>query len=227
MSSLSSGEETSATSNYGANTQQQQQPQQSSRRGSQSSPQRKESVPDSIPPQPSSPQYGSNRRPQSPHAAASVAQTKSSGNDSDGEPIVLTPSAPCTPSMTGQSDNRPRAVVGTTRSAAAAATEDITESSMESLNQQPRAMAPQPSRSFSGNQQSLASSIERTERPSPLPNQLLADISQFKIEGFAKRFFSTHKRGIFRKKVPLTQLVLWEKVKTWNYHLISTLIIIR
>lgn len=56
-----------------------------------------------------------------------------------------------------------------------------------------------------------SSAATGTRPNSRLPNDLIADINQFKIEGFAKQFFSTHKRGIFRKRVPVDRLVVWEK----------------
>eukprot|EP00158_Paraphelidium_tribonemae_P003193 Partr_v1_DN25949_c0_g1_i3_m68372 putative Rho GTPase activating protein 39 len=44
-----------------------------------------------------------------------------------------------------------------------------------------------------------------------LPYNLKSDIGQFKIEGFAQQFFSTHKRGIFRKRVPIDQMLVFTK----------------
>ncbi|KAL2916168.1 hypothetical protein HK105_204259 [Polyrhizophydium stewartii] len=44
-----------------------------------------------------------------------------------------------------------------------------------------------------------------------LPPNLLQDISQFKIDGFAKKYFSEHRRGIFRRKVPVEKMLLYQK----------------
>jgi hypothetical protein len=46
-----------------------------------------------------------------------------------------------------------------------------------------------------------------------LPSQLRFDINQFKLEGFAKKYFMTHKRGIFRRRVPVEKMLLWTKVE--------------
>ncbi|KAI9297276.1 hypothetical protein K502DRAFT_301114 [Neoconidiobolus thromboides FSU 785] len=48
-----------------------------------------------------------------------------------------------------------------------------------------------------------------TSTPKSLPPGLKQDINQFQIDGFAKRFFSTHKKGLFRKKVPLEKMLTW------------------
>ncbi|KAI0236254.1 hypothetical protein L0F63_003880 [Massospora cicadina] len=45
--------------------------------------------------------------------------------------------------------------------------------------------------------------------PKSLPSDLQSDINQFQINGFAQRFFSTHKKGLFRKKIPLETLLVW------------------
>lgn len=44
-----------------------------------------------------------------------------------------------------------------------------------------------------------------------LPTELQHAITQFAIDGFAKQYFATHKRGIFRRKVPMETLLRWEK----------------
>ena len=45
-----------------------------------------------------------------------------------------------------------------------------------------------------------------------LPGQLMKDIGQFKIEGFAKKYFNTHKQGLlFKKKVPVEQMLIFTK----------------
>lgn len=46
-----------------------------------------------------------------------------------------------------------------------------------------------------------------------LPRRLAEDIQQFQVSDFARRYFSTHKTGlIFRRRVPVEQLMVWQKV---------------
>ncbi|KAF9403801.1 hypothetical protein BGX21_009897 [Mortierella sp. AD011] len=47
-------------------------------------------------------------------------------------------------------------------------------------------------------------------RPS-LPAELQSSISQFRIAGFAQKYFSTHKKGLFRRKVPMEKMLLHQK----------------
>ncbi|CAG8733567.1 6552_t:CDS:2, partial [Funneliformis caledonium] len=44
-----------------------------------------------------------------------------------------------------------------------------------------------------------------------LPPELQKDINQFRIDGFARKYFNTHKKGIFRKKVPVEKMLLFQK----------------
>ncbi|GBC02411.1 hypothetical protein RclHR1_04600011 [Rhizophagus clarus] len=44
-----------------------------------------------------------------------------------------------------------------------------------------------------------------------LPPELQQDISKFRIDGFARKYFTTHKKGIFRRKVPLEKMLLFQK----------------
>ncbi|KAI8384467.1 uncharacterized protein BYT42DRAFT_562625 [Radiomyces spectabilis] len=44
-----------------------------------------------------------------------------------------------------------------------------------------------------------------------LPTSLQQDINQFAIDGFAKKYFATHKRGLFRRRVPMNQMLQWTK----------------
>lgn len=47
-----------------------------------------------------------------------------------------------------------------------------------------------------------------------LPNELITDIQNFSISGFAEKYFSKHKRGfIFRKEIPIQELL---KFQTYN-----------
>lgn len=53
------------------------------------------------------------------------------------------------------------------------------------------------------------------DNPTPakptLPMGLQQEINRFAIDGFAKKYFSTHKRGLFRRKVPMTEMLKWTK----------------
>ncbi|RCI05817.1 hypothetical protein CU098_000790, partial [Rhizopus stolonifer] len=40
---------------------------------------------------------------------------------------------------------------------------------------------------------------------------LQQEINQFSIDGFARRYFATHKRGLFRRAVPMDVLLCWTK----------------
>ncbi|KAI1320344.1 hypothetical protein EDD11_001145 [Mortierella claussenii] len=44
-----------------------------------------------------------------------------------------------------------------------------------------------------------------------LPAELQTSISQFRIAGFAEKYFSTHKKGLFRRKVPMEKMLLHQK----------------
>jgi hypothetical protein len=67
--------------------------------------------------------------------------------------------------------------------------------------------------------------------PSPsmrplLPNDLASDIQQFIESDFAKQYFSTHREGfIFKRKVPIEQLMTWQKVHFSSSALFDRLII--
>jgi hypothetical protein len=46
-----------------------------------------------------------------------------------------------------------------------------------------------------------------------LPEDLSRDIQQFSESEFAKQYFSTHRTGfIFRRKIPVAQMMSWQKV---------------
>lgn len=50
-----------------------------------------------------------------------------------------------------------------------------------------------------------------------LPQALAEDIQQFVESDFAKQYFSTHKTGfIFRRKVPMEQMMTWQKVRLFR-----------
>ncbi|CAG8669589.1 4202_t:CDS:2, partial [Cetraspora pellucida] len=44
-----------------------------------------------------------------------------------------------------------------------------------------------------------------------LPAELQQDINKFRIDGFARKYFNTHKKGIFRRKVPVEKMLLFQK----------------
>jgi hypothetical protein len=48
-------------------------------------------------------------------------------------------------------------------------------------------------------------------RSKKLPDDLKFDISQFKIDGYAKKYFAVQRRGIFRRKVPLKKVLVYQK----------------
>jgi hypothetical protein len=46
-----------------------------------------------------------------------------------------------------------------------------------------------------------------------LPDDLASDIQQFSQLEFAQQYFSTHRTGfIFRRRVPVAQMMTWQKV---------------
>ncbi|KAG6812536.1 hypothetical protein H0H92_002305 [Tricholoma furcatifolium] len=48
-----------------------------------------------------------------------------------------------------------------------------------------------------------------------LPADLVTDIQQFSESDFARQYFATHRTGfIFKRKVPVTQMMTWQKVNT-------------
>lgn len=54
--------------------------------------------------------------------------------------------------------------------------------------------------------------IAKPEGSQPsLPKKLQEEILQFQIDGFATKYFSTHRKGIFRRTVPLEKMVSWSK----------------
>ncbi|KAJ3321192.1 hypothetical protein HDV06_004535 [Boothiomyces sp. JEL0866] len=44
-----------------------------------------------------------------------------------------------------------------------------------------------------------------------LPADLKNDITQFKIDGYAKKYFATHRKGLFRRKVPVQKMLVYQK----------------
>jgi hypothetical protein len=50
------------------------------------------------------------------------------------------------------------------------------------------------------------------EIPNKLPRGMVAEINKFQLEGYAKKFFAAQKRGIFRRRIPVTELLTFQKV---------------
>lgn len=44
-----------------------------------------------------------------------------------------------------------------------------------------------------------------------MPTELKNDISQFKIDGYALKYFTTQRRGLFRRKVPIEKMLEYQK----------------
>eukprot|EP01137_Pigoraptor_chileana_P021021 Opistho-2@84196 len=44
-----------------------------------------------------------------------------------------------------------------------------------------------------------------------MPDSLKDDISSFKMDGYASKFFGVHKKGLFRRKVPIKSMLQWTK----------------
>ncbi|KAJ3038608.1 hypothetical protein HDV00_000452 [Rhizophlyctis rosea] len=44
-----------------------------------------------------------------------------------------------------------------------------------------------------------------------LPMDLKQQLTQFQLDGFAKKYFSEHRRGIFRRKVPVEKMMVYQK----------------
>ncbi|KAI8081778.1 uncharacterized protein BX664DRAFT_380722 [Halteromyces radiatus] len=57
----------------------------------------------------------------------------------------------------------------------------------------------------------LARMTEQQQQQPSLPDGLSHDIKQFAIDGFAKKYFSTHKKGLFRRRVPMNEMLQWTK----------------
>ncbi|KAI8340000.1 hypothetical protein BC941DRAFT_419153 [Chlamydoabsidia padenii] len=52
---------------------------------------------------------------------------------------------------------------------------------------------------------------QQQQQPPSLPDGLRHEINQFAIDGFAKKYFSTHKKGLFRRRVPMREMLQWTK----------------
>jgi hypothetical protein len=47
--------------------------------------------------------------------------------------------------------------------------------------------------------------------PVKISKPMLADINKFQLEGYAKKYFAAQKRGIFRRRIPVTELLTFQK----------------
>ncbi|KAI8997075.1 hypothetical protein BDB01DRAFT_769721 [Pilobolus umbonatus] len=61
------------------------------------------------------------------------------------------------------------------------------------------------------NQLDYSSTDSDSVRKPQLPMSLKQEINCFAIDGFAQKYFSTHKRGLFRRRVPVTEMLKWTK----------------
>jgi hypothetical protein len=54
---------------------------------------------------------------------------------------------------------------------------------------------------------------------------LVSDIEQFIEDAYAKQYFATHRAGfIFKRTIPLAQMMQWQKVALQRYAIVITLI---
>lgn len=52
-----------------------------------------------------------------------------------------------------------------------------------------------------------------------LPHDLASDIQLFSESQYARQYFSTHRTGfIFRRTVPVAQMMTWQKVRRFFFH---------
>jgi hypothetical protein len=60
-----------------------------------------------------------------------------------------------------------------------------------------------------------------------LPHDLASDIQQFSESQYAKQYFSTHRTGfIFKRTVPVAQMMTWQKVSVHQSVLVIELMLI-
>ncbi|KAI8925684.1 Rho GTPase activation protein [Entophlyctis helioformis] len=60
-------------------------------------------------------------------------------------------------------------------------------------------------------QATQAMSLPALQSLRKLPTELQMDINQFRIDGFAKKYFGEQRRGIFRRKVPIEKMLVFQK----------------
>ena len=49
------------------------------------------------------------------------------------------------------------------------------------------------------------------KREKALPVSIADEINRFKLEDFAKKFFTEHKKGVFRRQIPIKRMLKWDK----------------
>ncbi|KAJ3097429.1 hypothetical protein HDU97_004877 [Phlyctochytrium planicorne] len=54
-------------------------------------------------------------------------------------------------------------------------------------------------------------SLPKVKQEYILPDDLKRHINQFRIDGFAKKYFAEHRKGIFRRKVPVEKMLVFQK----------------
>lgn len=57
-----------------------------------------------------------------------------------------------------------------------------------------------------------------TDPPRVLPKDVKGDISKFQLEGYARKYFKSRKKGIFKRQVPIQELLTFQKVRTISFH---------
>ncbi|KAL1673920.1 hypothetical protein EV122DRAFT_293784 [Schizophyllum commune] len=144
------------------------------------------------------PFHGSSQRPSTP----SLSSSHSTPPRSTATPIPRTPDRPSTPAPKVNG----KAISGPIMNDAA--TLDMSPVKKRTQQQpipvQSSVVAP-----------SVAPSTNASLRTSAipvLPHDLAMDIQQFSQSDYAKKYFSTHRRGfLFRRTIPVTQLMAWQK----------------
>ncbi len=53
-----------------------------------------------------------------------------------------------------------------------------------------------------------------TEDGKALPRDIKKDINKFQLEGYAKKYFKTRKKGLFKKEVPIKEMLTFQRVST-------------
>ncbi|KAJ3337303.1 Eukaryotic translation initiation factor 6 [Gonapodya sp. JEL0774] len=61
------------------------------------------------------------------------------------------------------------------------------------------------------NHKSISQLSDKPQSYPALPKDLTRDITQFRIEGFAKKYFSEHRKGLLRRRVPPEKMLEWSK----------------
>ena len=46
-----------------------------------------------------------------------------------------------------------------------------------------------------------------------LTREILVEINKFQLEDYAKKYFTARKKGLFRRQVPVKEMLMFEKVR--------------